>query len=139
MSTRSDLKPLKLLYDNFKQTNRVVYIEDHNCMELKGFISRCNMFIGARTHSTIAAYSSCVPTLVIGYSVKAKGIAKDIFGTSENYVKPVQSLKEEDDLLRACKWLMDNENDIRKHLQSFMPEYIKKTWLAGDEFKKLVA
>ena len=56
------------------------------------------MFIGARTHSTIAAYSSGVPTLVVGYSVKAKGIAKDLFGTEENYVLPVQALKEENNL-----------------------------------------
>ena len=50
------------------------------------------MFIGARTHATIAAYSSCVPTLVVGYSIKARGIAKDLFGTDEGYVLPVQAL-----------------------------------------------
>ena len=35
----------------------------------------------------------------MGYSVKARGIAKDLLGTDENYVVPVQSLKSEDDLL----------------------------------------
>ena len=39
------------------------------------------------------AYSSCVPTLVVGYSVKARGIARDIFGTEDRYVLPVQSLQ----------------------------------------------
>lgn len=88
-----DREPLNKLYEKFKSSNRVVMIkEDYNAMQLKSIISKCKMFIGARTHATIAAYSTCVPTLVIGYSVKAKGIAKDIFGTYENYVLPVQSL-----------------------------------------------
>ena len=86
----NDLEPLKRLYNEFKDTNRVCLINDCNCMELKGYIARCNYFVGARTHATIAAYSNFVPTLVVGYSVKAKGIAKDIFGTYENYVIPVK-------------------------------------------------
>lgn len=60
--------------------------------QYKSIISRCDMFIGARTHATIAAYSTCVPTLVIGYSVKSKGIAKDIFGTDEGLVIPVSEI-----------------------------------------------
>lgn len=134
----NDLVPLAQLYNEFKHTGRVVLIGDHNCMELKGFISRCRMFIGARTHASIAAYSTCVPTLVVGYSVKAKGIARDIFGTYENYVLPVQSLKSADELTNAFKWLMQNEEGIRSHLQAFMPGYIERAWQAGDEVMKLI-
>ena len=81
VETNDDRIPLRNLYEEFSSTGRVLLIEDHNCCELKGYISRCRMFIGARTHATIAAYSTCVPTLVLGYSVKSKGIARDIFGT----------------------------------------------------------
>ena len=55
-----------------------------NCRQQKYIISQCAYFIGASTPSTIAAYSTGVPTLVVGYSVKAKGIAKDLFGTYDN-------------------------------------------------------
>ena len=48
-------------------------------------ISQCRFFIGSRTHSVIAAYSSGVPTLALGYSIKSKGIAQDIFGEYETY------------------------------------------------------
>ena len=113
-------------------------LEDHNCMELKGYISRCRLFIGARTHATIAAYSSGIPTLVIGYSVKAKGIAKDIFGTYENYVLPVQSLKKEDDLIKAYEWLLNNEKQIRTYLEDFMPGYCKKSLDAGKKVMELI-
>lgn len=133
-----DRKPLKVLYDKFKDTGRVVMLEDHNCMELKGYISRCRFFIGARTHATIAAYSTCVPTLVIGYSVKAKGIAKDIFGTYENYVLPVQSLSNKDDLINAFERMKTNEDVIRKHLNEFMPGYKSKALKGKVEIEKLL-
>ena len=122
-----DREPLRYLYDKFKHTNRVVMIEDANCMELKGYISKCRFFIGARTHATIAAYSTCVPTLVVGYSVKAKGIAKDLFGTYENYVLPVQSLDKKIDLLNAFKWIESNENTIKLNLKRNMKSYKNKS------------
>lgn len=133
-----DRKPSKFLYDKFKDTNRVVLIEDDNCEVLKGYISRCRFFIGARTHSTIAAYSTCVPTLVVGYSIKAKGIAKDIFGTYENYVLPVQSLSNKDDLINAFEWMKNNEDGIKKHLNEFMPGYKEKALQGKVEIRKLL-
>lgn len=121
-----DRKPLNILYDQFKDSGRVVMIDEHNCMEQKGFIARCRFFIGARTHATIAAYSSCVPTLVVGYSVKAKGIATDLFGTYDKYVIPVQSLQKENDLWNGFLWMLENEKEIKQQLDKVMPEYKKK-------------
>ena len=132
-----DRKSLGELYKQFKDTGRVILVEDHNCMELKGYIASCRMFIGARTHATIAAYSSCVPTLAVGYSVKAKGIAKDIFGTYQDYVLPVQTIENKDDLIHAFEWLKQRETEIREHLTGFMPHYIEKAWQAGEEVRKL--
>jgi len=37
----------------------------------------------------------------------------------------------------AFKYIQENENVIRKHLQDFMPSYIEKAWLAGEEVRKL--
>lgn len=133
-----DRKPSKFLYDKFKDTNRVVLIEDDNCEVLKGYISRCRFFIGARTHSTIAAYSTYVPTLVVGYSIKAKGIAKDIFGTYENYVIPVQNLKNKDDLLKSFKWLADRESSIKDYMNKFIPSYKEKSLDAAKELSKII-
>ena len=137
-SRNDDRIPLGKIYEKFKDTNRVVLLDDYNCMELKGFISKCRLFIGARTHATIAAYSTCVPTLVIGYSVKAKGIAKDIFGTYKNYVLPVQSLKNKDDLINGFDWLKNNEDSIRQHLKNFMPSYREQALCGKKEIDILV-
>lgn len=133
-----DRVPLGKLYDEFRDTGRVLQIGDHNCMELKGYIARCRLFIGARTHATIAAYSSGVPTLVLGYSVKSKGIARDLFGTEEHYVLPVQHLKNAGELTAGFRWLMDHEQQIRGHLAKMMPGYIREAQKAAEVFDKLL-
>lgn len=132
-----DRKPIHMLYERFKETGRVIEIEDASCEVLKGYIGRCRMFVGARTHATIAAYSSLVPTLVVGYSVKARGIARDLFGTEENYVVPVQSLQDKENLVSSFRWLLSREREIRNHLEAVMPSYQEKTFLTGKEVDRL--
>lgn len=133
----NDYEVLKKLYDEIEFKDRLVLIGDHNCLELKGFISRCSFFIGARTHATIAAYSTCVPTLVLGYSVKSRGIAKDLFGDYQNYVLPVQDMNDSSELLNSFKWIMKHGNDIKNHLKEVMPDYVSKAYLAKDAIEKL--
>lgn len=132
-----DRKPIHTLYEKFKDTGRVVEIGDGTCEELKGYISRCRLFVGARTHATIAAYSSCVPTLVVGYSVKARGIARDLFGQEEHYVLPVQSLRNRDDLVKEFQWLSSQEKEIREKLEKKMPDYRNRALETGKEVDRL--
>ena len=121
-----DRIPLRKLYNKYKDSGRVVLIEDMPAEKLKWVISQCCFFVGARTHATIAAYSSCVPKLVVGYSVKARGIAKDIFGTEEGYVIPVQELKNEDVMMNAFEKLWSRREEIGKYLEKFIPGYCRK-------------
>lgn len=132
-----DRKVLTSFYEKYKSSGRIILLEDCNCKELKGYIAKCCFFIGARTHATIAAYSTCVPTLVVGYSVKAKGIAKDLFGTYENYVIPAQGIKKPDELTNAFIWLKENENNIKEHLSSILPEYKNRINNGLDALKTL--
>lgn len=132
-----DRKTLHALYEEFKTTGRVLELADGNCQELKGYIGRCRFFVGARTHATIAAYSSLVPTLVVGYSVKARGIAEDLFGTWEHYVIPVQSLREPEDLVQGFRWLMEQEEEIKNRLRQKMPSYQEEARMTGKEVDQL--
>lgn len=132
-----DRVTLNELYNGYQGNGRVVLFEDMPCRKIKYVISKCRAFIGARTHATIAAYSSEVPTLVVGYSVKARGIARDLFGTEEHYVLPVQSLADAEELINAFSWMMEREEEIRKRLQTVMPDYRKKAAEAGDEIRRL--
>lgn len=135
-SGNDDRSILNKLYDEFKKSERIVVIQDCNCMQLKGYIAKCRFFVGARTHATIAAYSTEVPTLVVGYSIKSRGIAKDIFGSEENYVIPIEQIKEENKLTQAFIWLQENENHIREHLKKRMPQYIKDAENVKEKIKE---
>ena len=122
-----DREPLGALYKRFMATGRVVMAEDRPAEELKDLIARCRFLVAARTHACVAAYSTQVPTLALGYSVKARGIARDIFGSERNYVLPVQSLQRPEDLSDAFFRLLSQETTVREHYAGFMPDYIGRT------------
>ena len=132
-----DRLTLKELYRGYAGNGRVMLFPDLPCRKLKYIISQCRAFIGARTHATIAAYSSCVPTLVVGYSVKARGIARDLFGSEKHYVLPVQALENPEELIHAYDWMMEREQKIRARLQAIMPAYIARAKEAGEEVRKI--
>lgn len=136
-NNNDDRLTLKELYRGYEANERVIIFQDMSCPRLKYIISQCRAFIGARTHATIAAYSSCVPTLVVGYSIKSRGIARDLFGTEDHYVLPVQALQDSGELIQAYDWIMEREEEIRAGLGRVMPEYCAKAKAAGEEIRKI--
>ena len=65
-----------------------VLAEDLSAEEYKGAISVCEMLVAERMHAAIAGLSTGVPTVAIGYSIKAEGILSSVLeGTS---IKPSQ-------------------------------------------------
>lgn len=132
-----DRIPLGQLYEEFRNSGRVFMVGDQNCMQLKDIISGCEFFVGARTHATIAAYSTCVPTLVVGYSVKARGIARDLFGSEDGYVLPVQQLRDPGDLKNAFQTLYTRTDEIRTYLTNMMPGYIAGIAAAKEAVERL--
>ena len=135
-----DLSILSKLYEKYKKDDRVCLLDNEKLTspELKYIISNCYMYLGARTHSTIAAYSACVPTLVLGYSVKSVGIARDIFGTEEGYVIPVQEVVKRGNLLTPFYRLSEKREVIYETLESVMPEYLQKANQYSDFFDALL-
>ncbi len=135
----NDLVPLRLLHEQFRESERVILLDgDYSAAQTKWLISRCRFLICARTHASIAAYSTGVPTLVIGYSVKALGLAHDIFGDSRDLVFPVQKLSESTQLVSAFDALREREQDLRQHLHGFMPGYIQSAYEAAQPLRQLL-
>lgn len=104
--------------------------------ELKGLIASCSVFIGARTHSTIAALSSGVPTLSIAYSLKATGINRDVYG-SLDYCIQIDDLTP---ALLADKMqdMLINESSIRRHLAYSIPKFQDRAMEAGPILRTLL-
>lgn len=86
-----------------------------NAAELKMLLSRMRFFIGARTHATIGAMSSLVPTISIAYSVKAVGINNDLL-QGFDVVIPTRDVSAKR-LLSSLEYLEEHETAIRGELQ----------------------
>lgn len=127
-SHNDDRIPLSHLYEKYKDSGRMIMVDPCGAQILKYYISQCRFLVTARTHASIAAYSSGVPALVVGYSVKADGIAKDIFGASEGFVSPVSGFTTEDKLKNDFIGLSRRENEIKAIYADVMPGYIGRTF-----------
>jgi len=119
-----DRIPLANLYEEYASSGRVMMIDDNDAPTIKGIIRQCRFLVAARTHASIAGYSTKVPTVVMGYSVKSRGIAKDFFGTADHYVLPIDRMAGEDELTGAFKWLIANEDSIRNLYESSLMDYL---------------
>ena len=124
---QEDLLWLSKLKMAFSNENGVIMFDDfYTSRQLKYIISQCRFLITARTHASIAGYSSYVPTIVIGYSIKALGIAKDLFGNYKNYVIESQNISQTDYLVKSFMFMQDNENEIKNQLQNSCEILLKR-------------
>jgi polysaccharide pyruvyl transferase WcaK-like protein len=140
LSFNDDMDELRPIYDKYKNTGRIILIDDAtlNARQLKYIISKCKVFVGARTHATIAAYSTGVPTLSIGYSVKARGIARDLFGNEEGMTVSIKDIGGTDKLINAYRNIYEHREEIKQKLIEIMPEYQKKALVSGENLKGIL-
>lgn len=134
----NDHEILAEFYQKHKNTGRVLLLPDNlNAIQYKGYIARMRFFVGARTHATIAAYSNAVPTMVLGYSVKSKGIAKDLFG-EEKFVLGLAGISDSAKLTANFDRLVAEERTIREELQSALPRIKQMSLKAAGYLAELV-
>ena len=133
----NDYDFMKPIFEKFEHTGRIAILPpDLEARQYKGYIAGTRFFVGARTHSTIAAYSSGVPTIALGYSVKARGIAKDIFG-EEKYVLDIKAMTDYEELRDEFLKLLENENEIRRELMKSIPLRMRSAMEAGEMLQKI--
>lgn len=120
----NDLDALSRIKAQFADEPRVFLLPGTlNATQYKGYIARMKALVTARTHASIAGYSSAVPTLVIGYSIKARGIARDLFGSEDGHLIPVQELGGARELIDAYDAMMDRAERERAFLSGRLPVY----------------
>jgi colanic acid/amylovoran biosynthesis protein len=108
-----------LLKEHFNN-ERITILESEklNYCQIRHVISKCMMFIGGRTHSVISAYSMCVPTIALGYSIKSVGIAHDL-GLPGWAVVDSKNCKE-NGLVESFKSLIQNKDRMKSTLENYM-------------------
>jgi len=120
---------------NFRKNSINLIPPIYNAAETKWIIGQMKIFAGARTHSTIAALSSCVPTLSFAYSLKAQGINKDIFGNDFYCLNP-NELKS-NTIIDKIQEMIDNSSGIEKGLHIKIPEIQNMAMLAGKHLHEI--
>lgn len=107
-----------------------------NAAQIKYLISHCRFFIGARTHATIGAFSTGVPTISIAYSIKAKGINKDLFGDTR-FVLDTPSVTRAT-LHDALDLLIQEEVATRALLQERIPVFRENAYKSVDALASIL-
>ena len=114
-------------YNDFQDRISVLDGNRYNYQELRYIISNCYCFIGGRTHAVISAYSTCTPAIALGYSIKSKGIAKDL-SLSERLVVDCTKNITSGCLIDSFNYLVDNYDEIKTNLMNKIPEYVKRPY-----------
>lgn len=127
----------KILYDKYGHTGRVHLLDSNslNYCQIRYIISKCSIFIGARTHAVISAYSTCVPSIALGYSIKSKGIANDL-------TMPMDTVVDSKNyqigaFIKAYSFIEKNADELRERLQMIMPDYKKSTYGLKEAIRRL--
>jgi polysaccharide pyruvyl transferase WcaK-like protein len=119
------------------ERSNVYFVGDNlSAAETKWLISKCALFAGARTHSTIAAISSAVPTLCFAYSAKARGISEAMYGSLNYCIEPEVLTPEAVSSAMAC---LDAEAAvIKSHLQAKLPRLFEECFAAARVLKRVI-
>lgn len=120
-------------YGSYKDRFSVLDSEKYNYLQIRYIISKCYIFIGGRTHAVVSAYSTCVPAIALGYSIKSKGVAKDL-GMPEYTVVDSKMVTEKGKLKESFCQLCHDYQVVKDHLDNFIPSYRERT----KEIKEIV-
>lgn len=115
----------RLIEDIGDSSGRIAMVRSGlNAAQIKHVVGASRFLIAARTHATIAGWSQQVPTISIAYSIKARGLNKDIFDTLD-YVVDTPKVSR-DSLWASYRLLAEREDAIRALLAERIPRWKKK-------------
>jgi len=103
--------------------------------EIKWCVARCRAVVAARTHLTIAGFSTGTPTLSLGYSMKARGINLEVYG-HDRYVIDVADFGAET-VATALVALLKDEVAVRQQLADNRDAFKSSALSAGQELLQL--
>lgn len=107
---------------------------EYTSEELKGVIGECDLFIGSRMHASIAALSSCIPTVVVAYSHKMPSLMKRL--GLEEYVCNVETITVEEMISKVTHaWI--NRATIRSQLAQKIDEMRKTSSVSAQLVRDL--
>lgn len=110
--------------------------DDLSAAETKGIVGQLSCLVAARTHATIAAFSSCVPAVSLAYSRKAYGLNELLFGHTDYVVSPEELTPER--VVEKTDSVLRQGLAIRNRLGRYMDEAQRQAREAGAALKHLL-
>lgn len=131
----SDYTVCELLHKEFPNTVIVQGLKTP--MDAKSVISTMNVFIGARMHATIGAFSSGVPTIPFSYSRKFEGLYNSLgydkvihacTESTENAIqKTLKLVDEREELKKEVDHALVRANELRNGFKTKLREILEDT------------
>ncbi len=109
-----------------------------NAAQTKWIISQCDIIAAARTHATIAGFSSRIPTVSFAYSLKAKGINHDIFGNTDKYLLDPKTVSPET-TVEKIELALKETPLIKEALAKYLTEAANMKITIFEELNKIIA
>lgn len=107
---------------------------EYDSREFKGIISSCELMVGARMHSIIAALSTSVPSVLMSYSHKATGLFQML--ELDKYVVDFRGdIKE---IKSAIQDAWKKKEQLRRDLDAKMPDYKAGALQLGETLKSML-
>jgi colanic acid/amylovoran biosynthesis protein len=130
------------LYQALGELDRIhVLSGDHSASEFKTVIARCDFVIAERMHAAIAGLSTGVPTLVVGYSIKARGILRDAFQADDDQLPLISSneLLDASAAANAVRRFWGDRTRLAAVLGEAAPKLQRSATRAFDDVAELIA
>lgn len=137
MGENDDLAICKQIADHLENSDRV-FIENtlhYSPNEIKWLIAQCSFLIGSRFHALVAALSSAVPCMAIGWELKYEELMDWL--SSRNNVLYYWDLTSEK-AIELFTTLFQQRNKIKREYKRLLPDIRQKALSAFDIIEELI-
>lgn len=115
-------KIINLLNEKYRE--KVAITDNDTFLSVKNDLSQCSMVVAARMHCAINSMSEGIPTILLSYSSKAKGMCEFVYGNT----KWVYDIKKINDIkfINLIKDMLEHRNEINRSIVDNLNEKLVK-------------
>jgi len=131
--SENDLSIAEKIHNLISDERRVrILRREYNAKHLKSIIGLCEVLIGSRYHSIVAALSQGIPVIAIGWHHKYRAVLS-LFNC-ENFVFDIDDL-DLNKIYKAIDYILENNAKIREQIIKKLKYIIKNVYLTGNIIK----
>jgi len=132
---RDDRRLIRMITEHVGDTPVAAMLEDYTGPDMKAVIANCDMVVGSRFHSIVAAMSSRVPVVALGWSEKYIELLSQ--AALQKYVVNFDEL-DEPAVLRLIADAWNSREHNKQLLQQHVPEIERQARELFDEAAELI-